>query len=275
MLICDPHRFAFVHIPKCAGTTVRARIRRFDSCDGFFERPKEHPGLGRVDFAHIPLRMLARAFPEVLQKLRDYNSFAVIRDPLDRFGSSLRQTLHFYEHVYPTEMSRTELHDAVRRMIDRLEGAPDWARHDLAFFQRQVDFVDLDGERIVDRLFPMTRVGQMLEDIGHLAGVPLEGEEKRNRDLSFRSRALVRPAYAINAFLWRHAPAGLHASLKRFALPLITHRDSATKRLGITDLAEVHDFVNRYYSEDAALHASLVAWSAQPTASPREQPRAD
>jgi hypothetical protein len=272
MVICDEHRFAFVHIPKCAGTTVRARLRPFDSRDGQYEQVRAHASLGTVDFAHIPLRLLARAFPDDLRKLRDYASFAVLRHPLMRFGSSIRQTLHQYEGTYPAEMKPPELRDAVLRMIERLEAAPDWASHEFAFFQRQTDFVELEGKRVVDRLYPLEHVAEMLDELAQLANTPLAAHSRRNRDLAFRARAFVRPAYAINEFLWRHTPEPVHAAIKGIALPLLTRRGSAATRLGIQELPEVDAFVQRHYAADAALYEAV---SAQWSETPREPSRAD
>lgn len=271
MIVSDAHRFVFVHIPKCGGMSVRSQIDRFHDIEQRFDGLGAHPRLGHVDLVHLPLRVLADAFPEEFAKLRRYDSFAVLRAPIERFGSSLRQTLHYYERIYPAEMDRHSLRDAVRRLIDRLEETPDWTRPDLVHFQRQVDFVSLEGTRIVKALYPIERIPDLLAAIGARTGARLDPGDRRNRDLSFRSRALVRPAYAVNAFLWRHAPERLHTSLKRIVVPLLTHRESATRRLGLAELPEVQEFVQRHYAEDAALYDAVAS---QRPETPREQPRA-
>lgn len=49
MIIDDRHRFVFVHIPKCAGTSVRQVLKQFDSYEGRWANAKrEHPELGRL-----------------------------------------------------------------------------------------------------------------------------------------------------------------------------------------------------------------------------------
>lgn len=263
MIICDRHEFAFVHIPKNAGSSVRRQIREYDDCKGLFSDVQPHERLGRIDFGHIPLATLRAEFPAELEKLRAYTAYAVIRNPLERFGSSLRQTLHFYEGKLPAEMTAEEIRTHTARLIARLRANPEPLDPQLIFFARQIDFVDLDGERITDRLYPLERVSALIEDISRRVGVPLDTQRRANRDLSFRSRALIRPAYAVNDLFFRHAPAWLHEGVKRAVVPLLTHRGSATQRLGVTEDAMVKDFVSEHYAADIALYRSLVAAPTQ------------
>src|ERR1700744_524201 len=99
MIISDPHRFVFVHVPKCAGTSVRRALRAIDTSDGQFWRIGEHPEMGAVHFAHLTLPDLARYFPETLAKIRDYQSMAIIRDPRDRFFSAIFQRLREFRGI--------------------------------------------------------------------------------------------------------------------------------------------------------------------------------
>src|SRR5690554_2986132 len=97
MIINDAHQFVFIHIPKCAGTAVRVRLGEFDSSGGAFSISKGfHTEIGELDMAHIPLPVLKRFFPEPYEKVRTYESFAIVRDPFQRFSSSLFQRLMMF-----------------------------------------------------------------------------------------------------------------------------------------------------------------------------------
>jgi hypothetical protein len=63
MIVSSKHDFAFVHIPKCAGSTIRHPLRDKDDFGGRFYRSIEVPGLGLVNANHLPLNILQEHFP--------------------------------------------------------------------------------------------------------------------------------------------------------------------------------------------------------------------
>ncbi|MEL7090178.1 MAG: sulfotransferase family 2 domain-containing protein [Pseudomonadota bacterium] len=104
MIISEKHAFAFIHIPKCAGTSIRSMITAADP-DRFqqwgWNWMPRHQRYG--DTAHMPLIDLA---PHLLAQVRDYRAITVVRDPLDRFFSSVEQ--HFSQHDYRARKSVEE-----------------------------------------------------------------------------------------------------------------------------------------------------------------------
>ena len=66
MLISDSHKFAFIHIPKCAGTTVRKSLLKFDTRNNFYWMHNTLEGFGlqgektTIDFdkSHLTLNVL-------------------------------------------------------------------------------------------------------------------------------------------------------------------------------------------------------------------------
>src|ERR1700756_1678559 len=93
MIINDPHEVVFVHVPKCGGTSIRLQLAEMDSYKGAFQYKGEHPDLGKIHYAHIPLQFLSAAFPDAFDKVSRYKSFALLRDPFDRFASATFQRL--------------------------------------------------------------------------------------------------------------------------------------------------------------------------------------
>ena len=106
MIVSDTYEFAFVHIPKCAGTTVRAVLERYDETPGpqalglephpTHENIFDLPGVGYVDFHHLPLQALALAMPEQLDKLRRYDAVTIVREPHDRLVSAFAEHMKRY-----------------------------------------------------------------------------------------------------------------------------------------------------------------------------------
>ena len=96
MIVSDSKRFIFVHIPKCAGNTVRLWLRPYDTRGDFFwglYAPFTNPQHA-VDLAHVTLPMLRQILGE--ETFNGYFKFAVIRNPYDRAFSSFLEALKFF-----------------------------------------------------------------------------------------------------------------------------------------------------------------------------------
>ena len=79
MIVSDEHRFVFIHIPKCAGGSVRSVLRELDSTGGRFSETYEmHRMIGKVDMTHIPLNVLRENYPDVYKKIEDYYFFEFV-----------------------------------------------------------------------------------------------------------------------------------------------------------------------------------------------------
>ena len=96
MIVSDSKRFLFIHIPKCAGNTVRNWLQQYDTRSNFFwgiYAPFSNPQC-TVDLSHITLPMLRRILGA--ETFDGYFKFAVIRDPYDRAYSSFLEALKFF-----------------------------------------------------------------------------------------------------------------------------------------------------------------------------------
>ena len=151
----------FIHIPKCAGLYIRSKLETYDDTDGAFSsRVEPHPELGVLDYVHIPLFTLRDYFPQEYAKVAEYWSFSVVRDPYKRFPSSLTQLFRMYADERIEEKSTREIRAKVDEVIDFLSGMSGKNSRlpaEYVHFQRQVDYVYVDGERIVDTAVPIDR----------------------------------------------------------------------------------------------------------------------
>lgn len=257
MIVSDSHRIAFIHIPKCAGSAVRQQIKHLDSYSGRFEGIKLHPVLGRLDYTHIPLDILQEYWPDVYQKICEYHSIAIMRDPFERFGSALRQTLHFHQRRHLSEMTHDEVRTVALGTIEALERKDNALNPTLIHFLPQVRYVFNGSKKIVSHVYDIRNLNDFYKDVTRFVGHEFNATLRANRNLSFRHNSLIRPAYAINEFLRKHAPKRVHDSMKQALIPLLTHNQSAAMRVGLNDDPDVQAFVRYHYAEDITLYRSL------------------
>lgn len=233
MIIDDSHRLAFVHIPKCAGTSVKRAMRPLDSMAGAFEGLAEHPVLGHYHRAHIVLRDLAAHFPEAYAKVEAYTAFAIMRDPLARFQSAIFQRLREYHHVAQSDFTPAMIAREADKVRAHLSASPDRLEAEWVHFTRQCDYVEHDGRRLVPHIFSVKDMAGVSRFVAERTGIEV-GEEKRNRTtvisvgaLKPLQRALRRPyANAVSperrkAIRDWMARAGFYKDLPKqdFALP--------------------------------------------------------
>jgi len=264
MIIDDQHRFVFVHIPKCAGTSVRQILQKFDASQGRFSPPlrQDHPQLGRLDMVHIPLAILRQYFPQEYQKVKDYFSVAVLRDPFARFSSSLYQRLALYGENSVKGISQKQLKAALEEAIAFLAAQPRDANlpYDYIHFQQQSSYVFDLGERLVHKLYTPQTLTTMYCDIGKLVGEQLELSRgvHANRAVVYKSKSrralggIISPLYtpSVQKFL----PITVKERIKK-----AFYKSPNNKFGGLFDSETVRDFVSEYYAEDIALYKSVVA----------------
>ena len=260
MIICPEQGFVFVHIPKCAGSSVRSQIVKCDPAHIARGDMSDHPVLGQIDLGHIPLSQMREHFPEDYAYVRDLPAFAVVRDPLDRFGSALRQVLWQYEQRPMTLIPPDELREKTLRLLDDIEAEIDNPSYRLIFFARQTEFV-FDGEdRLVDHLIPIDLVADFLGFISQRTNVPLDTGARANQNVDLRFKWLGNIAYRVNGVLWKVLPKDAHARIKDAALRILANPGkNAANTSGVLDLPEVRDFVAEHYRGDQALFDSVTA----------------
>lgn len=269
MIINDSRRFIFVHIPKCAGTSVRVHLAAFDTTGGAFSTSGGVvPGIGRVDLAHLPLAALREHFPDAFAKVRDYEAFAIIRDPFKRFSSSLFQRLSMYGGGDVRSASSEQLLAKVDEAIGQLEGfGPDAVLpYDFIHFQQQISYLDLDGARLVDHVFDIddlaafftavdAQLGGVFDDPAALAG-KRAGAANFYRSHAVRSVAgLLGPGTVMR--LAGAVPDRLKRPLRRMMF------ETKADRFGESIASDrVSSFIRDFYARDIALYDAVHSTGA-------------
>jgi hypothetical protein len=264
MIICPTHGFVFVHIPKCAGSSVRGQIVHCDPAHVELGRAGTHPVLGTIDYGHIPLDQLRVHFPEHYAAVRDLDAFAVLRDPLARFGSALRQVLWQYEKRPMTLIPPDELREMTLRMLDTVAAEIAAPSHRFIFFMRQDRFVFDEGRQVTRHLIPLDLVPDFIGYLSRRTGVPMETGARANQNVDLRVKGPVgKLAFGVNHVLRATLPRGLHARIKDGALKVLSTKRSAAEAAGVLDLPELRDFVADHYAGDIRLYEAVMARHAE------------
>jgi len=92
MIVSDSNRFVFIHNPKAAGTSIRKALGAHRGAGLDLWGYALYPSMGRVlDIAHMPLDILIQAHPELFMKIQGYFAFGFVRNPIQRYFSSVHQ----------------------------------------------------------------------------------------------------------------------------------------------------------------------------------------
>lgn len=149
MIINQAHRFVFIHIPKCGGSSIRYLFEEHNEWPHTGINAKlETPTHGIVDHHHIPLFTLRELFPDSFEQVCEFESFAIIRNPFDRFFSSVQQKMRSDLHrsnQVPRPFTETEIVREIQEVVAYLSALPADSPHQLPHnyihFQRQVDYI--------------------------------------------------------------------------------------------------------------------------------------
>lgn len=251
MILSDKHHFVYLHIPKCAGTTIRMRLTRGEaSFDRRFSDYVELPGTGQYHGAHLTLKMLRDHFPTEYDKVKAYDSVTVMRDPLVRFSSAFSQyQREFYgrnSDLLSPEMMRVELKILQERLQDGLQTEDTKLMH----FLPQADFIELNGEKIVDTVYPLEKIDILAEKIRVRFGL-LNLPSSENQRRKVRIKSLAKPLHFAKKFSRNLLPAPVYKILHQSAVATLTdaHNSSAASVSN-----QIRDFVEEYYARDFALY---------------------
>lgn len=270
MIVSDTHRFAFMHIPKCGGTTVRNALAPYDeAAERYFETAVDrHPALGLLDHAHLPLAVVRDHFPEDFARLTSYRSFALLRDPFQRFPSSLHERFVQRDRISLSEREPNEIAREIDLVLDRLANHPSNAPitdPELIHFARQHDYVYLDGEQIIDTPRTLAEITEVFSLLSELIGKPVSPGQGGNQRLQYSSFALARITRAVTrpldsvlpTWLWRP----IYTSAREVFIRTGLARKGGAPISELPNFEAIQAFIAEFYAEDIRLFQKLDAES--------------
>ena len=263
MLISDKYQFVFVHIPKCAGTFIRSHLRPFAETEHFYHI-KMHPDLGKVNFSHIPLSILEKHFRNDYEKILNYWSFAIVRDPSSRFVSSFAQYLKEFKGLKLFKLGKKDIENSLDEVITKL------IQHDdsellpleLIHFQKQHSYIFSQEVQVVKQLYRNSDFGNLFGDLNRHTGTPItpkmvDASNKMNETpLFFKNkllRKIVEAPRPLKGRIFKHLPVGTQAILKK---ALFAPKEKMEET--IMRPVFVRQFVRDYYKMDFKLLAGLT-----------------
>ena len=268
-VISDPLRLAFVHIPKCGGSTIGPQLAAQVACDPYFLQTRwvDHPALGKLMPSHVPLWAMRDHFPEAFARLRAYDGFAICREPRARFLSALSQHARELRRIDVSRIDRAGLLGIVDEVIAAFDAGPQALLHAYIHFVPQSDFVVLEGEAVVTNLWAIEALPDLARALSARSGAAIDGEERHNKTNFYRSDLVKSSIARLKPVAERLLPTRLFRTTRRIVLAAATVPVQDQLR-AVLDAPRVADFIARTYAADAALHARMRATVARPGSAP-------
>lgn len=263
MIISDKHEFIFIHIPKCAGSSIRNKLKYIDSKASSYGAVKFHPILGKIDYGHIPLFYLQSYFPNEYEKLNRYYSFCVIRNPHERFPSSLAQHLRMYKNMKLSDLSKKQFKAEIEKLIGSLEKHKNMIclPYDLIHFQKQMSYIFHDGRQIVRNIYTTANIEALHIDLIKNVGLiePLDGTKEFkqvNPTKVFKNNTLGYIFNVIKPFsttILKHSPWNFQGKISKhlYIKPQEKFND-------ILNSEYVTDFISEFYHDDIQFYKSKI-----------------
>lgn len=255
MIVSDEYNFVFIHIPKCAGTTVSNANPQLREGSVLTDLA-EHDLLGVLEWplpAHLPLWALAKYFPRYLDKIHDYSSFAVLRDPYKRFASAVIQHGREFLGMTNAELAGKRMIPNARKLIPELERATAALDHRYVHFVPQHQYVFFEGQQVVRELDLVGEFQRLNRFLSSKGLNPIAPEMRKNLSLQPANETVslllnsLKPIYrallseTVKKRLWQKMiDIGVYS----------TRNDSGDWVRGDAELAA---FVEDFYAEDLEL----------------------
>ncbi|TMV07007.1 sulfotransferase family protein [Ruegeria sediminis] len=259
MILSDRYRFVFVHVPKCAGTSVREAVLPFHDADTRFLKTVEHHSeLGDIDYRHLPLKLLRDLDSEAFAKLKTYESYALLRDPFQRFRSAMSQRAKMYLGKEFAQLDDNEIRAEIEQVKTYLQSEPKVLEPGFIHFSRQSDYVWLDGQKLIKNLYPVERLDLLLAALARQIGTDSLKAGHANRTKVFRHPGLKRIMYGSAALSRRLLPSAVHEKLRTSARRMLM-KAGTSQSSPVFGERHVKNFIRDYYAADLAMYRCVLA----------------
>lgn len=260
MILSDEHRFIFIHIPKTGGSHIRESARHLDDFKHHWPRHADLFAAERLMVCHATPAELCAKLPELAPRFRDYESVAILRDPVQRFVSALFQQLREFQGLRQAEIGADVLNREAERVIaEILRCNGEWHRG-VIHMRPQVDFITGPEGWRASRLFRFEDLAAAHAWIGARLGIQIDDHAEaavHNAAIGVRWD-LLRPVVRHGAPLLRRIMPGRMDAVRHRLMDM-----GVFVRLGQSGVARGldqahHAFLAEYYAADLAVYHSIV-----------------
>ena len=257
MIISDEKNFVFIHIPKCGGTEIKSSLKKYDSYAGLYDGRIDVLGIEKVDFTHLPLQDIKKNFPELFNKILDFESYTIVRDPIKRFSSGINQYVKFQYGRGIHDFSSKEIKKIIDSIILKLEHKENRLDPSLIYFEPQVSFIYVDGAKVINNIFSIHQMGNLKKVIQDNHDIFFEsiGSRPKNSSLEYRAHFI--------RFVARFIPTNLRELIRKifpfWLMDLI--RKLVFKKassLPTNSIQTIENFVNDFYKDDISLYQEVI-----------------
>lgn len=157
-MISHKHQCIFIHIPKCAGTSVEKMFLTdlnisYEQRSSLFMGRNDDKIQGPPRLAHLTISEMIENHLINLNQLDNYYSFAVIRNPIDRIYS-------FYKYLGYNEVMN--LNNFITKVVIRSFIAKD---SNYWFLKPQKDYLIYNGNVVVKKLIVLEKLSDEVDNI--------------------------------------------------------------------------------------------------------------
>jgi len=254
VIVLEKQKLFFVHIPKTGGTSVRQKLTAISGQEDIYGgKVRQFDGIGSVNIGHATLRTLCDHMPNLFEKLKCYDSFAAVRNPMNRFRSAMYYRLSRFRNIDVVAGQPFSMCDECAKVIEALDRHEGQLPRPFMHFQRQIDFVQMDGLQLVKHLYTLETLDALMREMGRRMGVDNATIGQYNRSLRLRVGKTHRVVRALNAVAKLVLPYRAYHRLKAATVPIVAKQLNAPlTETGIKQ--DQLDFLIRYYAADRALY---------------------
>ena len=189
----------------------------------------------------------------MFEKLCTSHSYALTRDPYDRFRSSVSEYLKTYYHKRLSDFGEAELEDAIGEIMQAVASPPPLLPLRYVHFTPQVRYINFNGEEMISSRYALKNIAGFFEDLGKRMGAQFDATSRANQDFAFRFKGSERWLWRANQAMKGVLPYGAYQDVKRRVKPLLVRK----KPVVVDDIfasSQVRDFIRTTYATDIALH---------------------
>ena len=139
------------------------------------------------------------------------------------------------------------------RYLEGLSGMPDRAH---ILFARQVDYVDLDGARVIDEVFAMEDIDRLFDVMQERHGLVLIRDAVWNPTVSYRIPAMAGGLNRAKKLAQRLLPLKAYVAVRDLGVRALTTKGVPKLNETLLGSDHVKSFVADFYAGDRALHAA-------------------
>ena len=275
MLICERAQIAFTQIPKNGTKSVCSALNASFGIDhshiaadlGWSEDRYRHvydngphyflDALGKNNLVHLPLQAWREHFPQTFAAFCSAHSFALVRRPRERFISAVMQRLGEVRGKQAVRVDDPIVCEEAVTVCAWLDQRGPFNDQPFIHFNRQIDYIDLDGERIVDAVFSIRHTHDAEAWIESKTGTQITIKREHVRREPKPAAKLLNPALRVIGR--RLVPQ----SIRETVYPHWRNSklfQSAFQRYDAVDLgAEVESFIAQHYAADFILYDEVEA----------------